>query len=462
MAETLLIDAVPGETRAALIEDGRAVEIVYLREGQESRVGQVFLGRVQRILPGVRAAFIDLGLDRAGFLSIEDAGEPLHEGKAVMLQISKDAIGRKGVQLTRRIALPGRTLVLTPLHPEIQVSRRIGNEAEQARLKRLLGAIAGPGEGFILRTAAAGASDEELATDAEQLRATWDAMEFAARERHAPALLYGGPEPLRRVLIELAGRETTRIVIDDAASFAAAKRMTARAMKDLADRLELHTGAETLFEAEGIEAEIEQALASRVRLPSGGEIVIEGTEALTAVDVNTGSHVGEARAEDTLVRTNLEAAEEIARQLRLRAIGGMVAVDFAHMAEEGSWNGVLEALGAALARDRSAARVLGRTAGGLVEVTRRRTREPLAQLLTGSWRGGTADRTAETVAFDAMRAIRREAAARPGRVRVTASSALAAALEGPHLAALADSIGREVSVSTEPGWPRGRFEIAVE
>jgi ribonuclease G len=457
----LLIDAMPGETRAALLENDRLIEILILREGRESRVGQVFLGRVQRVLPGVRAAFVDLGLDRSGFLSLSDTDEPIQEGRALVLQVAKDALGRKGVQLTRRIAIAGRNLVLTPLQPEMQISRRIGDDAEQTRLKRVIGAIAGPGEGFIVRTAAAGAADADIAADADQVRSVWDAIEIAAREHRAPALLYAGPDPLQRVLMELAGSAVSQILIDDPASFAAARRIAARGMTEIAPRLALYKGDETLFDAYGVEGEIEQALGARVRLPSGGEIVIEGTEALTAVDVNTGSHVGESRAEETLVRTNLEAAAEIARQLRLRAIGGMVVVDFATMDEEGSWNRVLGALSSALARDRSAARALGRTAGRLVEVTRRRTREPLAQLLCGSWRGGGADRTAETVAFDALRAIRREAARRPGPVRVAAAAEVAAVLQGPRLDALAQAIGREVTVAPEPGWARGRFEIAI-
>ena len=460
MAEMLLIDVVPGETRAALLDDGRPVELVYARAGQESRVGQVFLGRVGRILPGVNAAFVELGLDRAGFLSLGDSVEPLHEGKAVVLQVAKDAIGRKGVQLTRRIAIAGRTLVLTPLQPGVQVSRRIGDETEQKRLTRAMGVITGSGEGFILRTAAAGASEDELAADAAFVRAIWDEIEFAAREKRAPALLHAGLDPLPRLLVELAGREVERVVLDDTAAFAAAKRFTSRAASDLTSKLELHADGGALFDAYGIEAEIEQALGSHVRLPSGGEIVIESTEALTAVDVNTGSFVGSGRQEDTLARTNVEAAAEVARQLRLRSIGGLVAIDFVNMEEEGSWNRVLAALGAALARDRTTSRVLGRTPGGLVEVTRRRTREPLAQLLTGHWRA--TEKTSETTAFDALRAIKREAARRPGRVRVAAATEVAACLDGPHLAALAQLIGREVSVAPEPGWPRGRYEIVVE
>jgi ribonuclease G len=462
MSETLLIDAVPGEMRAALLEGDRPIEIAILREAHESRVGQVFLGRVQRILPGRQSAFVDIGLDRAGFLSLSEADEPLHEGQAVILQVAKDTIGRKGVQLTRRISIAGRMLVLTPSQSGLQVSRRIGDETEQTRLKGLMMAIGGSEEGFIVRTAAAGASEAQVAGEADRLRAVWDAIEFAARDGRPPTLLYAGPAPLQHILNEYGGPGTARIIVGDPATFASAKRLVGRSMPDVAARLELHAGAEPLFDSYGVEAEIEQVLGAHVRLPSGGEIVIESTEALTAIDVNTGSYVGDGRAEDTLLHTNLEAAVEIARQLRLRGIGGMVVIDFAHMSEDASWGRVLRALGGALLRDRSAARVLGRTAGGLVEVTRQRTREPLAQILTGDWRGGARSRTAETLAFDALRAIRREAARRPGRVRVSVAPDVATMLEGPRLAALAESIGRDVSVNSESAWPRERIEIAVD
>jgi len=475
MADTILVNVIPGETRVAVLEAGRAVELLFERPGRESRVGQVFLGRVQRILPGMQAAFVEIGLERAGFLSLEApvAGGPaerMTEGQAVVVQVAKDAIGRKGVQLTRRISIAGRDLVLTPMQEGLVVSRRIGDEAERDRLARLMAGIAGPGEGFILRTNAAGATAEALAADADLVRAAWDAVEIATRQARPPALVYRGPDALARVLIEFAGRDTERVVIDDPAAFAAARKYCERAMKDMVARLELHEATEplALFETFGIEHEIEQALAARVRLASGGEVVVEGTEALTAIDVNTGSLVGTARQDDAVLRTNLEAAAESARQLRLRSIGGLVVIDFVQMDQEEHWRRVLGALGGALARDRSPARILGRTVGGLVEVTRRRGREPIATLLAGRWRAGegeTLEKTAETVAFDALRAVRREALRRPGRVRVTASAEVAGCLEGPardHLAAVAAALGREVAVESESGWPRGRFEIALE
>jgi ribonuclease G len=462
MAETLLIDAVPGEVRAAVMADGRATEIVVERAARQSRVGQIFLGRVQKIMPALGAAFVELGLERAGFLRL-DGDAPVTEGQAVTVQVTKDAAGRKGVQLTRELAVAGRTVVLTPTQARLQVSRRIGDEAERARLSQAMAAIAGPGEGFILRTNAAGATPEELGADADFVRAIWDEVEMAGHGARAPAVLHAGVDAVPRLLCEFAGRVTERIVVEDPGALAAAKRFCANHAPSLAAIVVPHDGPGALFEEWGVEAEIEQALSARVRLPSGGEIVIETTEALTAIDVNS------AGSNDSALQLNVEAAQEIARQLRLRALGGLVVIDFVSMSDEERWPRLLSALGTALAPDRMTPRLLGRTAAGLVEVTRRRGREPLARLLAGT--EGAADgaepaRTPESLAFEALRAIRREARARPsGRVRVSAEPVLAAELEGParpHLDALARALGRNVAVEPVAAWPRGRFEIVAE
>ncbi len=463
MADALLIDAIPGELRAALIEDGRVVEIVFHRAGSESHVGRMFLGRVERVLPGGDAAFVGLGLERAGFLPVGRDETPPHEGASALVQVTKDALDRKGPQLTRRVAVAGRYLVLTPGAAGVSVSRRIGDEAERNRLARAVRALALPGEGFTLRTAAAGATDAALAADAEQLRETWDGIEIAARQARAPALVHAGPDALARLLTD-HGDAVARIVIDDAATHASAIAFCRRHMPGLADRIAAHRGDTPLFEAEGIEAEIEQALTPRVTLPSGGEIVIEGTEALTAIDVNSGALSGVARADESALRTNLEAAAEAARQLRLRAIGGLIVIDFIQM-DDAAWPRVTGALGAALSRDRTPARLLGRTNAGLVEVTRARGRDSLAQLLGGVARAGqgaSVTRSTDTIAFDVLRAIRREARARPGgAIRVAVAPAVAARLDGPERVALAAALGRQIAVAAMADWPRARCEISL-
>ncbi len=381
MADALLIDRVPGARRAALIEDGRLAEIEIIRDDRESLVGQIFLGRVQRVLPGGHAAFVALGGDVAGYLPIARGAPPPHEGAAVMVQVAKDALGTKGPQLATRIALAGRFLVLVPGEDGVTVARRITDAATRARLAGIVRDQARPGENFTARTAAAGADEAALAADAQSLRATWAGIEQAVGRARAPALLHAGPGALARLLTDHAGT-AARIVTDDAAIYAEALAWCVRHMPEGAGRVLRHRGGAALFEAEGVAAEIERSLAPRVALPSGGEIVIEPTEALVAIDVNTASLAGTARADEAALRTNLEAAGEAARQLRLRALGGLVVIDFVTM-DEAAWRRVLGALGAALARDRVPVRVLGRTNAGLVEVTRARTRAPLASALAG-------------------------------------------------------------------------------
>ena len=457
MADALFIDAVPGELRAALVEDGRCVEIEIHRAGHESRVGHIFLGRVERVLPGGHAAFVGLGLDRAGYLAVAPGAAPPHEGAAVIVQIVKDSQATKGPQLTAHPTLPGRYLVLTPGASGVTVSRRIAGTAERDQLAEAVRAIARPGELFTVRTAAAGAEAAALAADADAIRTGWDRITAAAARARAPALLDGGPGALARLLNDHAGT-AKRIVIDDAATYAEAVALCRRHLPGGEARVALHRGSAPLFEAEGIEAALDAALSTRVALPSGGEIVIEATEALTAIDVNTQALSGVARAEDAALRTNLEAATEAARQLRLRAIGGLIVIDFAHMDEAG-WARVTGALAAALAHDRTPARALGRTNAGLMEVTRSRSRPPLAVLL------GAPERTAETVGFDTLRAVRREAEARRAPLaRVAAAPDVAAWLAGdgtPWRDALAARLGLRIDIDPRPGWPRVRVEISL-
>ena len=379
MGESLLINIMPGETRGALVENGRLVELFIEREDGRSVIGNIYLGRVQRILPGMEAAFVDIGLDRAGLLGIDGARpgaarrrdgarttDHVHEGQAILVQVSRDAIGRKGVQLTRRIALAGRCLVHTPLQDRIAVSRQIATEDARRRLRRLVAGFARPGEGFIARTAASVLDEEALVRDAEHLRRLWRDIESRQTRAGAPALLHEEPGPLLRMLRDRVGETTEEIRIDSPGGFAAARDFCHRFMPAMAERLALHSGPRPVFEDDDVEAEIERALNARVDLPSGGEIVIESTEALTAVDVNSRRFIGAHRLEDTAWTTNLEAAAEIARQIRLRNLGGLIVIDFIHMAEEAHWRAVLDALAAACAGGRDEVRIMGRTGAGLV------------------------------------------------------------------------------------------------
>jgi ribonuclease G len=479
MADELLINSVPGEVRAALVSDGRLVELFVERRGRESLVGNVYLGRVERMLDGMEAAFVDIGIGRAGFLGMEtsrggiDASDEriasrVFDGEAVLVQVVKDAIGRKGVQLTRRIALAGRHLVYTPMQPRVSVSRQIEEPEEQARLAGLVGGFAEKGEGFIVRTAAAGASAEELVRDAQYLRGLWVDVEAGRDQGRAPAVLHAEPDALLRILRDHVHSDVASVRIDGANDLALARRFCGRFMPEIEPLLRAHEGEGPLFAEHGVDEEIEHALSPRVALPCGGSIVIEQTEALAAIDVNSGRFVGGSRLIDTALRINLEAATEIARQIRLRNLAGLIAIDFIHLDEDAAWEPVLAALGRALARDRTPTRLIGRTGAGLVEVTRRRRREPLSASLLAACAAceGTGRRPApETVAYDILRALPR-AARNPGPAGLTvhAAPAVIDALSGPvreALDELVERLGRPVALRGVKDYPVGQFEIAA-
>ena len=482
MDESLLIDVMPGEIRAAVVRDARVVELFIERRGHESLVGNIYLGRVERILDGMDAAFVDIGIGRSGFLGLDGArtGDPgprdasdrigvhIVEGEAIRVQVAKDAVGRKGAQLSRRIAVAGRHLVYTPTRDRIAVSRQIVDEDERARLEALVGDAAEPGDGFIVRTAAEGAAGDELADDAAWLRRLWSEIDARGAAASPPAMLHEEPPPLLRLFRDRVSEATEEIVIDSPGGFAAARDYCRRFMPALSDRLRLHTGPEHVFAAAEVDGEIERALGPRVGLPSGGELVIESTEALTAIDVNSGRFTGGGRLEDTAARTNLEAAEEAPRQLRLRNIGGLILIDFIHMNDEANWDRVLDALGDALAGDRGNVRLIGRTAAGLVEITRRRQRESLERMLTepcANCGGGGRVSTPHSAALLIMRALKQEARkAKPGPIAVTAASEVVDMLEGeaaPAMSELAAVLGRRIALERAPSYGRETFDIVA-
>lgn len=480
MAESLLINVMPGEIRAALVQDGRAMELFIERRGRESLVGNIYLGRVERVLDGMDAAFVDIGLGRSGFLGLDGArtggrpaepsddriGDHLVEGEAVAVQIAKDSVGRKGVQLSRRLSLAGRNLVYTPAGRRIAVSRQIADADERARLEALVAEAGAAGDGFIVRTAAVGAGPAEIAADTFYLKRLWSEIDARRAGAAPPALLHEEPPPLLRLLRDRVGRETGEVVIDSPGGFAAAREYCRRFLPGLEERLRL--GTEPAFEALEVDAEIERALGPRIGLPSGGELVIETTEALVAIDVNTGRFTGGGRLEDTAFRTNMEAAEEAPRQIRLRNIGGLILIDFIHMQDEEHWRRILDTLGRALAGDRANARLIGRTGAGLVEVTRQRQRESLDGMLTETCAGcggGGRLTTARTAALGIMRAIGREGRkAKPGRLTVTAASEVVDMLEdeaAPAMSELATILGRPIALERAPDYGRENFDIVT-
>ncbi len=483
MGESLLIEAMPGEIRAAAVKDARVVDLFIERRGRESLVGNIYLGRVERVVDGVDAAFVDIGLGRSGFLALRDArsgdrpardsggptGSRIVEGEAIRVQVAKDSAGSKGVQLDRRIALAGRYLVYTPGRERVAVSRQITGPEERARLETLVRAAAEDGEGFIVRTAAEEADGSEIAADAAFLRRTWSGIEAASVSAPPPALLHEEPPPLFRLLRDRAGDETEEIVIDSPGSFAAARDYCRSFLPALESRLRLYTEPEPLFAAADVEAEIERALAPRVGLRSGGELVIEATEALTAIDVNSGRYSGGNRLEETALRTNLEAANEAARQIRLRNIGGLIIIDFIHMRDRSGWERVMDTLGDALAGDRTNVRLNGRPGSGPVEITRRRQRESLEWMHTepcAHCGGRGRVTTPQSAALRVMRAIRREARlARPGPMVVTAGNEVVDSLENEASSAmseLAAIVGRRITLRRSPSYGRETFDIVAD
>lgn len=483
MSDELLVNVMPGETRAAVVADGALVELFVERSRRASLVGNVYLGRVERVVPGMDAAFVDLGVGRAGFIGVDAAREDgapsgngggriadyLTEGQAITVQVVKDAIGGKGAQVTRRITMPGRHLVYTPTQSRIAVSRQIGDETEQARLTELMAGIAEQEEGFILRTAAAGAAAADLARDAEFLRALWIDIEAARDQAAAPALVHAEHAPLLRIFRDHVSEDMASIRVDDAAVCAEARAFCARFMPAVEPRIVHHDGPQPIFALHDVEDEIARAREARLDLPSGGGIVIEGTEALTAIDVNSGRFTGASRLAETALQTNREAAAEVARQIRLRNIAGLIVVDFIHMDDDDHWDEVLDALEDNLDSDRTHSRLIGLSEAGLAEITRRRRRASLVQTLTESCtRCAGTGRVAspETVAHEVMRALQREARhGAPGTLAVMAAADVIDALEDeakPAFDELVSTLGRAIVLHPQAAYDRDHFDIVVE
>ena len=483
MANEILIDAGLGETRVALVEGGRLVQVSIDRPGLKSAVGGIWLGRVSRVVPGMQAAFVELGLGKAGFLSARDArvlapsatpesGEPppigtlVREGQALAVQVTKDPVGDKGVRLTADLVLPGRYLAHTPLSPGVHLSRRLTDAAERARLQAALADLPGAG-GFILRTAAAGATPEELRAEAARLRVEWTELTAAARFAKPPAALWRDLDPVARALRDHLTRDVARVRINSAVGLAAAKNYLAGASPELLDRLQLHQGPEALFDLYHVEDDLRRALQRRIALPSGGAITIDATAALTVIDVDSGTFTSGQDLETTSRRVNQEAAAEIARQLRLRGIGGIIVIDFIHLQDPAHRDELMAGLNQALAADRAPTRVLGLSEFGLVEMTRKRTGEPLAWSFSEACeRCGGEGRLPSpgAVAADLLRRARREAALAPGRplLLLAAPEVLNHLEEGGALAALAAETGARVTPKADPGCRRHEFEVMPE
>jgi ribonuclease G len=484
VSEEVLVNITPQETRVAVVHAGAVQELLIERAASRGLVGNLYMGRVARVLPGMQSAFVEVGLERAAFLHVADLraerkanAEPvrpieklLAEGQPLLVQVVKDPIGGKGARLTTQISIAGRLLVYLPQDPHIGISQRIEDEGGRAALREQVRALVPPDEkgGFIIRTLAEGASEAELAADIAFLRHLWADIGARALGAEPPRLVHQDLSLAHRVLRDIVTERTERVLVDSRENFAKLAAFAEAYTPQLRARLEHYAGERPLFDLYGVEAEIEKALARRVDLKSGGTLVIDQTEAMTTIDVNTGGFVGSRSFDDTVFKTNLEAAQAIARQLRLRNLGGIIIVDFIDMQSDEHRAAVLEELRKALARDRTRMTVNGFTQLGLVEMTRKRTRESLAHVLCEpcpvcSGRGAV--KTARTVCYEILREILREARAFNAReFRVLGAQGVIDLLqeeESGSVAMLQDFIGKPISLQIEPGYTQEQYDVVL-
>lgn len=485
MGQEILINVTPQETRVAVLEKGIAQEIHIERSSSLGIVGNVYRGTVCRVLPGMQSAFVEIGLQRAAFLHVADImechvnGEPqterpiqevLFEGQSIIVQVIKEPISTKGARLTTEISIAGRFLVFLPHQDHIGVSQRIEDEEEREMLRnRLLGLLPeNRSGGFIIRTMSENASDEELLNDIEYLQKVWSKIQLDSQSASERSLVFYDLSLPRRMLRDVVNDETVSIRVDSKTTYAQLKEFAELYVAKAVKPLTHYQGERPIFDFYNIEKEIERALSRKVELTSGGYLIFDQTEALTTVDVNTGSFVGGKNLSDTIFKTNLEAAHCIARQLRLRNLGGIIIIDFIDMDEDAQREAVLEELKKAVELDRARTGINGFTALGLVEMTRKRTRESLAHLLCESCEvcnGRGEYKTAQTICYEVMRELLRESKQFNAKeFKVIASTDVINMLldeESQSLANLSDFMNKRVTLQSESQYAREVFDIVL-
>lgn len=433
MSEEILINVTPRETRVALVENGVLQEVYIERTRKRGIVGNIYKGKVSRVLPGMQAAFVDIGLDRAAFLHasdissavledvvVEDARrtgtitQMLSEGQEVLVQVIKDPLGTKGARLTTHMTIPSRYLVLLPGEKTIGISAKIDDEIERQRLKDIMAGFMREhvDNGFIVRTVAEGADEQSLATDQQFLCKLWSSIRDRINTAEPGSVIYEDLPLAIRTLRDLVNDDIEKIRVDSRESFNKLESFAQKFVPHMASRLEYYPGERPIFDLYNVEDELQKALDRKVQLKSGGYLMIDQTEAMTTIDVNTGAYVGHRNLEETIFKTNLEAAQAISRQLRLRNLGGIIIIDFIDMSLEDHKRQVLRALERSLERDHAKSHITEVSALGLVEMTRKRTRESLEHILCESCHacGGRGSiKTAETVCYEIFREIIREA-----------------------------------------------------
>ncbi|MGE8319714.1 MAG: ribonuclease G [Comamonas sp.] len=494
MHNDILINWSPQETRVAVIEAGAVQELHHERTLERGLVGNIYLGKVSRVLPGMQSAFIDIGLERAAFLHVADVwqrqengeapmfarkNEPpvpierqVFEGQSIMVQVIKDPIGTKGARLSTQISVAGRLLVFLPQDDHVGVSQKIPQEERDAlrgRLQALVGTKeTGGGGGFILRTNGEDSSDDELSEDIAYLRKVWKRIRESSLKLPPRTLLHQDLNLMQRVLRDMVSDETTSIRIDSREQFEQLLHFGQEFMPAAVPKLQHYKGERPIFDLYAVDEEIARALGRRVDLKSGGYLIVDQTEALTTVDVNTGGYVGARNFDETIFKTNLEAAHAIARQLRLRNLGGIIIVDFIDMLREDHQASVLQELRKQLERDRVKTMCGGFSQLGLVEMTRKRTRESLAHMLCTPCplcHGVGQVKTVRTVCYDILREILREARQfNPKEFRVVACAKVVEMFldeESQHLAGLSDFIGKPISLQADNALGQDLYDIVL-
>ncbi|MHC1725742.1 MAG: ribonuclease E/G [Syntrophobacteraceae bacterium] len=517
MPAELIINSNPFETRVALVENGQVAELYVERSSDRGIAGNIYKGRVVRVLPGMQAAFVDIELDKAAFLYVSDIHRPmgdidqillascetdseeekstegvesieqeygevvdlrrshsnipiedrLQEGQDILVQVAKEPIGSKGARITTHITLPGRNLVYMPTMDHVGVSRRINDEDERKRLRDITCEIRPPFCGFIVRTAAEGVEKEKLQAEADFLAKLWQSIQRRAENASVPSMIYQELDITLRAVRDLFTKEVDRLVIDSPAEYRKILNFTETFMPSLQSAVELFEADEPIFDAYSIEMEVQRALSKKIWLKSGGYIVIEATEALTAIDVNTGRYVGKRNLEETILKTNLEAVKEIACQLRLRNIGGIIIIDFIDMEKEVNREKVWNTLRDAMHKDKSKSNILHMSELGLIEMTRKRTKESIAQVLCEpcSYCDGEGYlKSKQTVCYEILRELERQRKDFLGsNVLVMAHPEVAAMFwdeERAPLERVEEKMQARIAVKADPNLHLEQYEIA--
>lgn len=474
--KNILLNATPEETRMVLTEDDRLIEMGIERPSHSHLVGNIYKGRVQNVLPGMQAAFVDIGQKKNAFLYLGDGThnqqdensavrEKIHIGQAVIVQVVKDAVGTKGPRVTTRLSLPGRNVVLMPTANYIGMSRRIEDEEERERLHTLAQEICPAGMGMIVRTLAAGQDKETLESDVQYLSQLWASLQARSCVLSAPALLYRDADMAIRVVRDILTDDISRLVVDDVETCRRVRDLVEYVSPALSERVEHYEGAAPIFRAFGVETELETLSDREVELPSGGFLVIDRTEALTVIDVNTGKFVGQSNLSDTIFRANMEAAAEILRQIRLRDIGGIIVVDFIDMDEEEQKESLLAFMRERAKLDRSKTNIVGITQLGLVEITRKKSRQNFESILYADCpccRGSGRVESPETVVIRICRDIRKieERSHADFGYEVEVHETVAYALmDSPLVDRLSSELGVKVGFIIKPGMDPESYSI---